>query len=395
MEFSFPASAFGDPQQRLLRGIPAFSKLSAASREALAEHLKQETFAAGSVVLEEGAPADRVFLIEEGEVEVSIRTDDGRVPVSRLSDGEMFGEIGLLLPGHRRTARVTALKPLAVSTLKNQRVDEIFRSYPESKSILEEAADQALIRSFVKSTRPFEALTLDRLRVLSEKLVDMEFEAGDTIVRQGEPGDTCFLVRRGTVDVVREDATGARSAARMGTGDIIGESALLTSTLRDATLVAVERASLLALRRADLIEVLDHDRRIAQHVVELLRERDRPKAKEGIILQPRPTPSGETIWVLGDPRRLGAYHQLSSLGLFVWHRLDGTRTVSEVAAEHRAARGEVLAEEVARIMAELAEAGFALAKQLDQEVAIAVGTPLPWWKRWWRRLMLRLFGRSN
>jgi hypothetical protein len=174
--------------------------------------------------------------------------------------------------------------------------------------------------------------------------------------------------------------------ARLEAGEIVGESALLTSTPRDASLRVVERAELLALHRSDLLDALDRDKRVAAHIVELMRQRDRPVAKPGVVLQPRPTATGETIWVLADPGRLGAYHQLSSLGLYVWHRLDGRHNVAEVAAPYRAERGPVAAEEIARIMAELVQAEFASGKQLHPEVALVAGPKVPWWRKWWKKL---------
>jgi len=386
MDFSVPTLSFGDPQQRLLRGIPAFAALPATARQELAAHLTEQSFPIHARVLEEGEPADRLFLIEEGEVEVTIATGEGRVPLSRLSEGEMFGEIGLLLPSRKRTARVSATRPLLTSTLRGVHLDQVMAKYPDARHVLQEAADHALVRSFVKSTRPFERLTDERLKDFGERLATSTHEVGETVFREGDPGDSCFLVRAGVLDVVRSEPSGPRVVARVGVGDIVGESALLTTSPRDASLVVVERADLLALRRRDLIEVLGEDKQVAAHMVELVRRRDRPKAKEGIVLQPRPTATGETIWVLADPTRLGAYHQLSSLGLYVWNRLDGTNTVDEVKDEYLAARGPVEADEIARIMAELVQAGFATAKELDPEAAAAVGPPVPFWVRWWRRL---------
>jgi len=386
MEFPFPPHAFGDPQQRLLRGVPAFARLPASARQALASHLSEQTFPKFARVLEEGEPADRLFLIEEGEVEVSIRTPEGRAPLSRLSEGEMFGEIGLLLPSHRRTARVTATRPLLTSTLRGRHLTEVLDQHPGAREVLAEAADQALVRSFIKVTRPFERLTPERLRYFGERLSVLAFEAGAMVFRQGDPGDACYLVRSGVVEVIRGEPSGPRVVARLEAGDIVGESALLTSTPRDASLRAAVPTKLLALKRHDLIEALDQDKRVANHMVELLRRRDRPLAKAGVRLQPRPTASGETIWVLADSNRLGAYHQLSSLGLFVWNRLDGEHNVEEVAEQHQVERGAVGLEDIARIMAELVEAGFASARALDPEVALVAGPPLPWWRRWWKRM---------
>jgi CRP-like cAMP-binding protein len=300
----------------------------------------------------------------------------------------MFGEIGLMLASRRRTARVTATRPLLTSTLRVRHLSEVLDRYPASRDVLVEAADQALVRSFVKCTRPFERLTPERLRHFAGRLKTETFEAGQTVFRQGDAGDVCYLVRTGALEVIRQEATGPRTVARLEPGEIVGESALLTSTPRDASLHVLEAAELLALHRADLIEALDQDQQVAAHIVNLMKMRDRPVAKAGVTLQPRPTASGETIWILADSTRFGAYHQLSSLGLFVWHRLDGVHNVAEISAAHQADRGPVAPEVVARIIAELVESGFATARQLDPEVALVTGPPLPWWRKWWARFNL-------
>ena len=390
MDSPFSPRHLGDPQERLLRGIPAFARLPPKARHDLASHLAEQRYPMHGRVLDEGEPADRLFLIEEGEVEVSIKTPEGRAPLSRLSEGEMFGEVGLFLPSRRRTARVTALGPLFTSTLRGAHLNEVLNQYPEAREVLLAAADHALVRSFIKITQPFERLTPERLTDFEARLKTIDFSSGETVFKQGEAGDVCYLVRSGVLEVLRNEAAGPRSVARLEAGDIVGEAALLTATPRDASLVVLENAQLLALHRADLIETLDQDRRVADYIVNLLRTRDRPFAQPGIVLQPRPTPLGETIWVLGDPGRLGAYHQLSSLGLFVWNHLDGDHNVEEVAARYRAERGPVAAEEVARIMAELVQTGFARARELDAAVAIVAGPPLPGWRKWWRRATERL-----
>jgi CRP-like cAMP-binding protein len=386
MDLPFSAHTVGDPQRRLLRGIPAFARLPPAALQDLAAHLAAQSYPMHARVLDEGEPADRIFLIEEGSVEVSIRTPEGRAPVSRLSEGEMFGEVGLLVPSRRRTARVTALGPLLTSTLREIHLSKVLDQYPDARAILREAADHALVRSFIKSTRPFERLSPERLRDLDGRLRRVEVSAGEMVFRQGDPGDVCYLVRSGVLEVTRDEPLGARPVARLEAGEIVGEAALLTSTPRDASLGAIEDARLLALHRTDLIEVLDQDRRVADHMLHLLRTRDRPVGKAGVLLQPRPTPTGETIWVLADPARLGAYHQVSSLGLFVWHRLDGNHNVEEIAATHRAERGAVESESIARVIAELVQAGFAHSRELAPEIAVVAHPSSPWWRRWWRKL---------
>ncbi len=87
----------------LLRGTPIFEPLGPASIERVARNLIHVDAEPGMVVIREGDPGDRFYVIASGEVEVS-RHD---LPVAKLGPGDFFGEIALLrnIP---RTATVAA-----------------------------------------------------------------------------------------------------------------------------------------------------------------------------------------------------------------------------------------------------------------------------------------------
>ncbi len=87
----------------LLRGTPIFEPLGPASIERVARNLIHVDADPGTVVIREGDPGDRFYVIASGEMEVS-RHD---VPVAKLGPGDFFGEIALLrnIP---RTATVAA-----------------------------------------------------------------------------------------------------------------------------------------------------------------------------------------------------------------------------------------------------------------------------------------------
>jgi CRP/FNR family cyclic AMP-dependent transcriptional regulator len=84
--------------------------------------LGHETFAAGSRMIIEGEPNDRIYFILEGKAEVSRRG----VLLVELSEGETFGEMELLdvMPS---AATVTAVSPLEAATISNRAIHEIFR----------------------------------------------------------------------------------------------------------------------------------------------------------------------------------------------------------------------------------------------------------------------------
>ncbi len=104
----------GDPnvpvvkRVRLLKGLPAFSRLPEGTLEEMAGLLREERHLAGDVVVAEGETGVRLYLISTGRAEVSAAGPKGPVPLATLGPGEMFGEISLLEPGGKRTATVTA-----------------------------------------------------------------------------------------------------------------------------------------------------------------------------------------------------------------------------------------------------------------------------------------------
>lgn len=66
----------------------------------------------------------------------------------------------------------------------------------------------------------------------------MKFKAGDTVISQGEDGDTAFLISSGSVEVsIGEDAR-LRKIGTLETGDVFGEMSLLEPGPRSATVTA-------------------------------------------------------------------------------------------------------------------------------------------------------------
>lgn len=76
------------------------------------------------------------------------------------------------------------------------------------------------------------------------------FEPGAVLVREGEPGDSLFLIVSGTV-VVKTEAPEGESVelSRLSAGEFFGEVSLLTSRPRTATVVAETPVEALELSR--------------------------------------------------------------------------------------------------------------------------------------------------
>ena len=75
--------------------------------------LKPITVEAGTVIVRQGAPADKFFIIVDGEVEVLREDDEETHSVAHLRGGQFFGEMAIL----RNTPRNATVKAITETTL--------------------------------------------------------------------------------------------------------------------------------------------------------------------------------------------------------------------------------------------------------------------------------------
>ncbi len=84
------------------------------------------------------------------------------------------------------------------------------------------------------------------------------FADGSSIVRQGDPGDSIFVVLRGHARVHK----GQAEIAVLGAGEFFGEMSLVDSTPRSASVVADGECRLLEISRGDFFKILREEREI-------------------------------------------------------------------------------------------------------------------------------------
>jgi len=127
--------------------------------------------------------------------------------------------------------------------------------------------ESALFRNlFRRKTRPptnqeflatlplFEGLVKRELKKVAGIIHERHYTAGETIFEQGTPGAALFIVKTGTVDLVRQDGAGRDVAtlATLNEGMFFGEGALLHEEKRAMSARASEATDVLAFFRGDL-----------------------------------------------------------------------------------------------------------------------------------------------
>ena len=103
----------------------------------------------------------------------------------------------------------------------------------------------------LSGVRPFDALPREALQLIAFACARRRLGAGETLFNAGDASDGAFFVLEGEVELRMRAAT-----RRAPAGALIGESALLTDTLRPADAAAPQGAELLHIPRETFRRVL-------------------------------------------------------------------------------------------------------------------------------------------
>jgi CRP/FNR family transcriptional regulator, cyclic AMP receptor protein len=145
----------------------------------------------------------------------------------------------------------------------------------------------------------FAELSASELEPIAKVAVPRTLPRGARVFHEGDPGDSCYIVRSGICRVTREHSDGrAITLANLEAGDIFGELAMLDGHTRSASVEALEDSELLALPGSDVKLLLRDHPELAVKLIEALTRRLRA-ANERISNQSFRTVPGRVAGVLG------------------------------------------------------------------------------------------------
>lgn len=146
----------------------------------------------------------------------------------------------------------------------------------------------------------FETLASDDLAMVAAVAVPRRFAAHQTIFREGDASDTCYVVRSGHARAVREHADGRSiTLAHFGPGDIFGELAMFEAERRSATVETLDELEAVAITGDDMRRLLREHPEIAMKLVVALGRRLR-EANERLSRQSFQTVQSRVATVLSQ-----------------------------------------------------------------------------------------------
>lgn len=245
-----------------LQKVKLLESLTEEQLKLVAASVQQLQYRAGDVIVHKGEPGSVMYMIQSGAVAC---TDIGNdVGVVELTDGDYFGERALLA-SEPRAATVLAKTDVQVMALDQA-------TFTSLLGPLQEVLDYNCLWRILKSVNVLKNVPEPLKRKLLDLAQQISYAPGESIIREGDEGDTFFIVKDGEAKVLqRSPLSPSRSpsrsppsspstsskkgqppeveVARIGPGDTFGEMALLNRSPRMASVVACSKVDCFVLDR--------------------------------------------------------------------------------------------------------------------------------------------------
>lgn len=232
---------------RLAR-TPLFSGLGPTAMQILVSQMDFIELDAGAALFHQGDRGNTLYVVVDGEVAV-ISEGPPRVQLSRLGEGEIFGEIALVTE-QPRSATIEAVVDTSLLAIDRDVIREVMQSEPGVLVVLLRFLRDRLLENLVNTSPLFQPFQGAERRALAGKFSFLEAERGSVLIEQGSRARGMFVLLSGHAEVLATNVKGADGAAQrrlatLGSGDIFGEMSLLGNTEAIATVRTTSKCFLL------------------------------------------------------------------------------------------------------------------------------------------------------
>ncbi|NWY99716.1 KAP0 kinase, partial [Loxia curvirostra] len=218
-----------------------FTHLDDNERSDIFDAMFPVTYIAGETVIQQGDEGDNFYVVDQGEMDVYVNSEWA----TSVGEGGSFGELALIY-GTPRAATVKAktnVKLWGIDRDSYRRI--LMASSPQNLGLCfggygNTLRKRNMYEKFLSKVSILESLDKWERLTVADALEPVQFEDGQKIVVQGEPGDEFFIILEGTAAVLQRRSENEEfvEVGRLGPSDYFGEIALLMNRPRAATVVA-------------------------------------------------------------------------------------------------------------------------------------------------------------
>lgn len=229
-----------------------FKNLDDAQQSEVVDAMFERKTAADEVIIQQGKDGDNFYVVSSGNFIVYKKTEDSPADsphgteVCRIDASGSFGELALMY----NTPRAATVVSVGEGSLWAMDRGTFRRILMESQQ-----AKRKLYDSFLAAVPILETLTEYERSTIADALEPVTFQDGETIIAEGETGDSFYILEDGSATVTKNE-TGDEALKTLKARDYFGEIALLTDEPRAATVTANGKAKCVRLGRKAFVRLL-------------------------------------------------------------------------------------------------------------------------------------------
>lgn len=242
-----------------LKHLSPMDGLKADNLRALARKTVIRIVPAGHVLFEKGDPEKRSIYVLAGEVELR----DGDNVTGVIEGGSRSARVPLV-PSVPRTVTARARTEVEFISVDADLMDVMLTwdqtgSYEVSELRNEVMGDSQDWMTTLLQTKAFHRIPPANIQAIFMRMEQVNYRAGDLILKQGDDGDYFYVITTGKCVVTREtplNKDGIR-LAELAVGDTFGEEALISEAKRNATITMLTDGTLMRLGKDDFQKLMN------------------------------------------------------------------------------------------------------------------------------------------
>lgn len=247
-----------DPN-RIKKLVP-LDTLTEANLERFAKRLDVEKYDAGKIICSEGDTDPETIYLLSGKVEMTSTSTTMARHLDASSEEATFAVVDL--PPRPYTVKAaTNVEILRIGNYALDRavmLDEVTTTITDIESEKkDDVSGNTDWLSEMVASETFNKLPAEKLASLLMKLEAVPVKSGDVVIRQNDPGDYYYVIKKGHFNVSRKDGQGkVEILNELKEGNVFGEESLVSGTKRNASIVAMKDGMLMRLSRSDFEDLL-------------------------------------------------------------------------------------------------------------------------------------------
>jgi len=258
-----------------ISSMAVFANLDGQTFNDIAGHTELVFINEGEHLLRRNVAADAMYFVVHGSLYARTDGPDGEeVVLGKIGPGDPVGEIHIL-SSSAPMADVIAQKKTELLKISRKSLEIIAGKHPQAIDKIYEIAGNRLLWDHLAAVLPTIFGPLDRQFItdVQKQAEWIHLPLGQTLFREGDPGDSFYLLIMGRLRVVTHLNGKEKIIGEVAHGECVGEMAIITSEPRLATVYAIRDCELIRFSKELFEKLLDTYPKVMTGIIKILIDR--------------------------------------------------------------------------------------------------------------------------